>query len=104
MENLTGKIEFMLFAEGTKSESLQPFLIDKNGKKIRIYKKNDNPFMNNYFTAFEGKSVCISGEYSNEIFIVDSITDEVETVDSEIVSSSDPENSSDEQENIEQGE
>jgi hypothetical protein len=104
MENLTGKIEFMLFAEGTKSESLQPFLIDKNGKKIRIYKKNDNPFMNNYFTAFEGKSVCISGEYSNEIFIVDSITDEVEAVDSEIVSSSDPENSSDEQENIEQGE
>ncbi len=104
MENLTGKIEFMLFAEGTKSESLQPFLIDKDGKKIRVYKKDDNPFMNNYFTAFEGKSVCISGEYSNEIFIVDSITDEVETVDSEIVSSSDPENSSDEQENIEQGE
>lgn len=117
MENLTGKIEFMLFAEGTKSESLQPFLIDKDGKKIRVYKKDDNPFMNNYFTAFEGKSVCISGEYSNEIFIVDSITDDivgsaidepqtdkVEAVDSEIVSSSDPENSSDEQENIEQGE
>ena len=57
METLTGRIEFMLFAKATKGESLQSFLIDKNGNKIRVYKKNDNPFMNNYFTA-EGKSFC----------------------------------------------
>ncbi len=102
MENLTGKIEFMLFAEGTKSESLQPFLIDKDGNKIRVYKKDDNPFMNNYFTAFEGKSVCVSGEHSNNTFIVDSITTDI--ADSPTVESATNDVETDEEEKTDQGE
>lgn len=77
MEKITGKIQFLPFASGTKSESLRPFLVDKDGNTILVYKKNDNPFMNNYFNAFEGKSVCVSGEYSNNTFIVDSITENI---------------------------
>ncbi|MCR4735120.1 MAG: hypothetical protein K5829_08975 [Treponema sp.] len=77
MEKKIGKIQFLPFASGTKSESLQPFLIDKDGNKIHVYKKDDNPFMNNYFNAFEGKSVCVSGEYSNNTFIIDSITEDI---------------------------
>ena len=70
---LTGIIQFLPFATGTKSESVRPYLVDESGNKTLIFKKNDNPFMNNFFTPLDGKTVCVMGEYSNNAFVVETV-------------------------------
>lgn len=72
---LTGMIQFLPFATGTKSESFRPYLVDEAGNKTLVFKKNDNPFMNNFFTPLEGKTVCVTGEYSNNAFVVETVTE-----------------------------
>lgn len=70
--NLIGVVEYKLFAEGTKSESKRPFICLANGTQILLYKKNDNPFENNFFQKFEGMKVTITGDFVNGVFEADS--------------------------------
>lgn len=83
MEKLTGKIKFLPFAIETKSESLRPYLVDKDGNTIMVYKKNDNPFMNDYFTTWADKNVVLTGEYSDKTFIVDGVEENPDTITEE---------------------
>ena len=75
METLTGKIEYAPYASSSKSESTRPFLITDDGNKILLYKKNDNPFENKGFTAFEGKRVTVHGGLEKDTFVVSEISE-----------------------------
>ena len=66
-------VEYKLFAEGTKSESKRPFICLENGTQILLYKKNDNPFENNFFQKYEGMKVSINGDFVNGVFEADLI-------------------------------
>ena len=74
MANLIGKIQYKVFAQGTKSESKRPFICFENGTQILLYKKNDNPFENNFFSSYEGQKVLVEGELVNGTFVVENIT------------------------------
>lgn len=70
---LTGTVKYLPFAQGTKSESLRPYILLGKGSRILLYKKDDNPFENNFFAAFENQKVRITGEIVNGTFEVDSV-------------------------------
>lgn len=72
MLKLTGILNFRTFAEGTKSESLRPYLDLENGSRFLLYKTSDNPFENNAFNGFEGKKITVSGDFSDGVFKVES--------------------------------
>ena len=74
MANLIGKIQYKVFAQGTKSESKRPFICFENGTQILLYKKDDNPFENNFFSSYEGQKVLVEGELVNGTFVVENIT------------------------------
>lgn len=59
---LQGIVVFMPVDVGSKSEALAPILYLNRNKKIRLYKKGDNPFENNSFNDYDGKLVEILGE------------------------------------------
>lgn len=73
MQQLIGTVQFKTFGEGTKSESLRPYLCFENGTQILLYKKDDNPFENNAFAEYEGKSITVQGELVNGVFEVEEI-------------------------------
>ena len=73
MQKLTGTIHYKLFAEGTKSESQRPYIFLDNGGQILLYKKEDNPFETNGFTAYDGKEVTVEGEFTEGVFEVETI-------------------------------
>lgn len=75
MTKLTGVIEYKIFAEGTKSESLRPYIVLENGGRILLYKKGDNPFENKGFAGFEGKKIIAEGELVDGVFEVLSVTE-----------------------------
>ena len=56
MTKLVGTIQNKTYAKGTKSESSRPYIVLENGGQILLYKKNDNPFENNFFSSYEGNS------------------------------------------------
>ena len=74
MTKLVGTIQNKTYAKGTKSESSRPYIVLENGGQILLYKKNDNPFENNFFSRKEGKKVVIEGELVNGTFVVENIT------------------------------
>ena len=41
------------------------------------YKKNDNPFENNFFSSYEGKKVVMEGELVNGTFVVENIIQQI---------------------------
>ena len=47
---------------GSKSEVLVPTLYLNRDKKIRLYKRGDNPFENSTFNDYDGKHVEVQGE------------------------------------------
>ena len=63
---LQGIVVFMPFDVGSKSETLAPILYLNRDKKIRLYKKGDNPFENSTFIDYDGKSVETQGELVGE--------------------------------------
>lgn len=71
----TGIVKYLPFAEGTKSESLRPYIILGKGSRILLYKKDDNPFENKFFKAFEGKKVNLEGELENGTLNVESVSE-----------------------------
>lgn len=70
---LTGTVKYLPFAQGTKSESLRPYILLGKGSRILLYKKSDNPFENNFFASFDGQKVRVSGEIVNGTLEVDSV-------------------------------
>jgi len=73
MIKIKGFVKLQVFAEGSKSESLRPYIIFGNGGKLLLYKKNDNPFENQSLKDFIDKFVCIEGELVNEVFEIETI-------------------------------
>lgn len=73
---LQGIVVFLKTNEGSKSEALVPFLY--RGKEVppqKILLKNDNPFENNGFASYDGKTVELSGSTAlSGTFIADEIT------------------------------
>lgn len=63
---LQGIVVFMPVDVGSKSEALAPILYLNRNKKIRLYKKGDNPFENNSFNDYDGKHVETLGELVGE--------------------------------------
>ena len=49
----------------------------ENGGQILLYKKNDNPFENNFFSSYEGKKVVMEGELVNGTFVVENIIQQI---------------------------
>lgn len=70
---LTGTVKYLPFAQGSKSESLRPYILLGKGSRILLYKKSDNPFENNFFASFEGEKVRVSGEIVNGTLEADSV-------------------------------
>lgn len=56
-----GTVIFMRTDVGTKSESDQPHLYLGEGKLVRLWKREDNPFENNGLKAFDGARVTVTG-------------------------------------------
>ena len=63
---LQGIVVFMPVDVGSKSEALAPTLYLNRDKKIRLYKRGDNPFENNSFNDYDGKLVETLGEFVGE--------------------------------------
>ncbi|MBR6122340.1 hypothetical protein IKQ19_01790 [Candidatus Saccharibacteria bacterium] len=59
---LQGIIVFIPIDVGSKSEVLVPTLYLNRDKKIRLYKRGDNPFENSTFNDYDGKHVEVQGE------------------------------------------
>ena len=82
-------ISFVVFVQvalrqySTKSESSRPYIVLENGGQILLYKKNDNPFENNFFSSYEGKKVVMEGELVNGTFVVENIIQQI-TENSEV--------------------
>lgn len=72
---LHGTIVFLKENEGSKSEAVVPYLYQNRDIALRkVMLKDDNPFENNAFAPYDGKSVEISGEVAlSGTFIVDEV-------------------------------
>ena len=70
-----GVLKFDTYAQGSKSESMQPYLVLDTGEKMRLYKEADNPFENESLISFSNKRVQIIGRINDTdgILIIDSI-------------------------------
>ena len=62
--DIEGRIIFRLFAEGSKSESMQPYLVLPDGSEVRVTFSGDNPFENTSLEDDDGRTVIVSGDYS----------------------------------------
>lgn len=76
---LTGTIQSKLYAQGSKSECMKPYIFLENGSQILLYKENDNPFENNAFTEYEGKNVSVTGEFTDGVFTVNAIDENTQS-------------------------
>lgn len=71
---LHGIVVFLRSNIGSKSEAKVPYLYVNREEKIRLMKKNDNPFENHGLDEYDGKPVEVSGMLiRNNIFCVVSI-------------------------------
>lgn len=64
--SIEGVILFRSFAAGSKSASMQPYLLLDSGELIRVFYRDDNPYENETLKEFEGKRICAIG-YSDGI-------------------------------------
>lgn len=83
MTRLFGKIKYMMFAEGTKSECMAPYIFLENGSQIMLYKTGDNPFENKAFLSYKDKEISVEGELIDGVFEVENIIEEKEPSESE---------------------
>ena len=63
---LRGTVVFLPMDIGSKSEAVMPLLYITREKKIRLFKKDDNPFENCSFDDYDGKVVEVQGELIRE--------------------------------------
>lgn len=70
---LEGVVQFFPFAVGSKSESIRPYLVQKDGTRTLLYKKDDNPFENKGLTGYQNQWVRVQGAFSGNCFHVNSI-------------------------------
>lgn len=72
---LRGTIVFLKANEGSKSEAEIPFLYqDRNTPLQKVMLRDDNPFENKGFSAYDGKPVEVSGEIAlSGTFVVDEV-------------------------------
>ncbi len=61
--DIEGRIIFRLFAEGSKSGSMQPYLVLPDGSEVRVTFSGDNPFENSSLVDDDGLAVVVSGDY-----------------------------------------
>lgn len=72
--SLRGTIVFELVNAGSKSEGVKPFLYKNRNAKIRVFKKDDNPFENASFNDFDGVRVEVIGSLGRgNVFCVSEI-------------------------------
>jgi len=57
-----GYVFFLSFAQGTKSESWQPFAVLQNGQIIRLHMQGDNPFENETLRSLHGRYCEFAGQ------------------------------------------
>jgi len=70
-----GTIIFLKTNEGSKSEAFLPFLYRNREVPLqKVMLRDDNPFENNGFVPYDGKTIEISGEIAlSGTFVVDEI-------------------------------
>ena len=61
-----GLVHFASFADGSKSESTQPFLETDTGQTIRLHIPGDNPFSNDRLKEFDQKRCKIRGQFNKD--------------------------------------
>ena len=73
--NLRGTVVFLKANEGSKSESILPFLYQRRDvPPQRVMLRNDNPFENTGFSAYDGRQVEVVGEIvPSGTFVVDEV-------------------------------
>lgn len=62
---LEGVVQFLPFGTGSKSEGLRPYLVQDDGTKILLFKKQDNPFENRGLSGYQNQRVKVQGENIN---------------------------------------
>ncbi len=75
ISRLSGTVIYLRTNEGSKSECVAPFLYQgRDVGTTRLMLKDDNPFENRGFLAFDGQAVEVSGKFGNGgTFIADDI-------------------------------
>jgi hypothetical protein len=70
----TGYVFFMKFAEGSKSESLRPFLVTPT-ETLRLHADGDNPFVNESLGSYHRAFCAVGGVLAeNRLLKVRTIT------------------------------
>ena len=71
-----GCIQFLPWAQGSKSDSKQPFLVQGPEKTWRLFHPGDNPFNNDFFKPLEGSWCRLVGkiDHASGVFKVDQAT------------------------------
>lgn len=75
---LTGKMIFKLSNNGSKSKSLQPYLLTAEDKEIHLYLEASNPFENNQLKDLEDKTIKAEGIIKDNTFIIHEIKTDIE--------------------------
>ena len=70
---LEGKVIFKPANEGSKSESLQPYLVVSDEKEIHLFLQDSNPFENNQLKSFEDKIITVEGVMKDNTFVIKKI-------------------------------
>ncbi len=78
LQTLTGTIIFQKTNEGSKSESMQPFLYVNQNQVVHVFMNNSNPFENNSLQAYDGCNVTVEGYMNNETLVINSINSNAE--------------------------
>lgn len=75
IKTLTGTVIFQKSNEGSKSESLQPFLYINQNEIIHLFMRNSNPFENKGLQSYDGKMITVNGYYNNHSFVIENISE-----------------------------
>ena len=78
LQTLTGTIIFQKTNEGSKSESMQPFLYVNQNQVVHVFMNNSNPFENNFLQTYDGCNVTVEGYMNNETLVINSINSNAE--------------------------
>ena len=72
---MKGIIRFLPYAQGSKSESVRPFLEAEGEEAVRLHLEGDNPFSNDGLRDFKDKECEVKGEMDegNDFFRVESV-------------------------------
>jgi len=62
----SGHVVFVLYANGTKSESWRPFAVLPDGNTIGLHMEGDNPFTNDRLRPFHGCFCKFSGHFAKK--------------------------------------